>query len=114
MEPAGRGLFFMCLNTDITRQFEFVQQTWLMNRRFAARDQTDPLVGPKGYFSFDATPVRRRVAVETFVRLAGGGYFFLPGIRALAWLAARAPATPRHDDAGTAPGKKGGSTGPGA
>src|SRR5262249_31676611 len=26
-----RGLHFMCLNADLERQFEFVQQTWLNN-----------------------------------------------------------------------------------
>jgi deferrochelatase/peroxidase EfeB len=25
-----RGLLFMCLNTDIARQFEFIQQRWLL------------------------------------------------------------------------------------
>jgi hypothetical protein len=30
-DGAERGLLFICLNTDIARQFEFVQQTWLLN-----------------------------------------------------------------------------------
>ena len=59
-----RGLLFMCLNTDIARQFEFVQQTWLLNRNFATLfDETDPLVGPEGRVHHPRTaiaPDRRR------------------------------------------------------
>lgn len=82
-----RGLFFMCLNTDIVRQFEFVQQTWVMEPNFAVLfDETDPLVGPEGPFTIQRYPLRRRIDVETFVQLAGGDYFFLPSIPALNYL----------------------------
>jgi Dyp-type peroxidase family len=84
-----RGLLFICLNTDIARQFEFVQQTWLLNCNFATLfDETDPLVGPKGRFTIREQPLRRTVDVETFVRMAGGEYFFLPSLPALRYLAA--------------------------
>ena len=83
-----RGLLFMCLNTDIARQFEFVQQTWLLNRNFhTLYDETDPLVGPKGQFTIREEPLRRIVEVETFIKMAGGEYFFLPSIPALNYLA---------------------------
>jgi deferrochelatase/peroxidase EfeB len=85
---ARRGLLFMCLNTDIARQFEFVQQTWLLNADFAGlRNERDPLVGPAGRMSVQAEPFRHMLHVETFVRLAGGEYFFLPGVHALEHLA---------------------------
>ena len=32
------GLLFMCLNADIERQFEFIQQTWVMLRLFHGLD----------------------------------------------------------------------------
>lgn len=84
-----RGLLFICLNTDIARQFEFVQQTWLLNSNFATLfDETDPLVGPKGQFTIREQPLRRIVEVETFIKLAGGEYFFLPSIPAINYLAA--------------------------
>ncbi|HEV7874857.1 MAG TPA: peroxidase, partial [Enterovirga sp.] len=84
-----RGLLFICLNTDIARQFEFVQQTWLLNCNFATLfDETDPLVGPKGRFTVREQPLRRTVDVETFVRMAGGEYFFLPSLPALRYFAA--------------------------
>ena len=60
---------FICLNTDIARQFEFVQQTWLLNSNFATLfDETDPLVGPKGPMTIREEPLRRIVEVETFVQ----------------------------------------------
>lgn len=82
-----RGLLFICLNTDIARQFEFVQQTWLLNPNFATLYQErDPLVGPNGPLTIPQDPLRRIVDVETYIKLVGGEYFFLPGIRALAYL----------------------------
>ncbi len=87
-DGANRGLLFMCLNTDIARQFEFVQQTWLLNSDFATlRSEVDPLVGPKGPMTIHETPLRRTVHVDTFVQAAGGDYFFLPSLPALSYLA---------------------------
>ena len=79
----------MCLNTDIERQFEFVQQTWLLNSTFATLfDETDPLLGPAGLQTLRGRPIRRKVKVRTYVQMAGGDYFFLPSLPALAYLAA--------------------------
>ena len=64
------------------------EQTWLLNSNFATLfDETDPLVGPKGHFTIREKPLRRIIEVETFVRMAGGEYFFLPSIPALKYLA---------------------------
>jgi len=82
-----RGLLFICLNTDIARQFEFTQQTWLMNSDFATLfEETDPLIGPDGGMTIPDDPLRRRVNVQTFVQLVGGEYFFLPSMPALDYL----------------------------
>jgi deferrochelatase/peroxidase EfeB len=87
-DGADRGLLFMCLNTDIERQFEFVQQTWLLNTTFATLfGESDPLVGPAGPFTIPQDPLRRTVRVQTYIQMAGGEYFFLPSIPALAYLA---------------------------
>ena len=87
-----RGLLFMCLNTDIERQFEFIQQTWLLNTDFGTLfGEMDPLLGPKGPMTIPIEPLRRRVTVETFVRFAGGEYFFLPSMSALKYLASLPP-----------------------
>jgi deferrochelatase/peroxidase EfeB len=91
-DGAYRGLMFICLCTDIPRQFEFVQQTWMLNRGFATLpDETDPLLGPPGLFTVPADPLRWRIPVETFIELAGGEYFFLPSIPALDWLTSLPP-----------------------
>lgn len=81
---SSRGLLFMCLNTDIARQFEFVQQNWLFNPNFATLlGERDPLVGPKTPFTIPHEPLRRKVEVDTYVTLVGGDYFFLPSLDAL-------------------------------
>ncbi len=49
---AGRrhpGLLFMCVNVDIERQFEFIQQRWLLNPSFQGlQHETDPLRRSRG------------------------------------------------------------------
>lgn len=89
-----RGLHFICFNTDIARQFEFVQHTWANNPKFEGLyGDPDPIAASRPAesecdFSVPACPVRHRVReVPRFVRVRGGAYFFLPGIRALRYLA---------------------------
>jgi Dyp-type peroxidase family len=88
-----RGLYFMCLNANLARQFEFVQHTWVNNPKFdGLYDETDPVVATRSTsgrsFSLPTAPVRGRVTgVPTFVTVRGGAYFFLPGIRAVRYLA---------------------------
>ncbi len=86
------GVLFVALCANVRRQFEFIQQTWLGNRRFATLDQDpDPLVGggaPGDGITIPAQPFRYRLPeLPRFVTVRGGGYFFLPGLRALAYLA---------------------------
>lgn len=91
-DHAERGLLFMCLNTDIVRQFEFIQQTWLLNPDFSTLfKETDPLLGPQGNFTIPATPIRQCPEVKTYVKFAGGEYFFLPSIRALNYFSSLPP-----------------------
>ena len=93
-DPDERGIHFICLNANIARQFEFVQHTWLNNPKFAGLyDDTDPLVATHQdvdgrTFTVQAHPFRQRVTgLPTFVTVRGGAYFFLPGMRALRFLA---------------------------
>jgi deferrochelatase/peroxidase EfeB len=86
------GLLFMCLNGDIERQFEFIQQTWLGSPSFhglvgeedpitaGSRDNTGFLI-PSRDGPVRLSPLRR------FVTTRGGGYFFLPSKRLLYFLA---------------------------
>lgn len=89
-DKQDRGLLFICLNSDIARQFEFVQQTWVLNQNFSTLfDEMDPLVGPAGRFTIreEGKPLRQIIDVDTFIRAVGGEYFFLPSIPALDYLA---------------------------
>ena len=87
------GLCFIAFNADIQRQFEFIQQTWLNSTKFGGLyDEKDALIGDNddgtGHMSLPASPVRQRLCgVPRFVRVRGGGYFFMPGMRALRFLA---------------------------
>lgn len=92
-DGAERGLQFICLNANIARQFEFVQHTWVNNPAFGGLyDDADPLIGshdPMGAtFTLQGQPFRQRVTrLPRFVTVLGGAYFFLPGMRALRFLA---------------------------
>jgi Dyp-type peroxidase family len=88
-----RGLAFLCVNANLRRQFEFIQQAWAANPKFAElADEDDPIIGQRAFtrsvFTMPGEPVRRRVTeLPTFVTVKGGGYFFLPGVRVLQFLA---------------------------
>jgi Dyp-type peroxidase family len=89
--PEERGLLFMCLCSDLTRQFEFIQQTWLNNPQFADRhDESDPvsagvrLVEDSRRYSIPGNPVRLRVHdLPQWSTVRAGGYFLMPGRSAL-------------------------------
>lgn len=91
-----RGLLFLCLNSDIARQFEFVQQTWLNNSKFRSLyTEVDPISGVKpdaelssgNHFTIQGKPFRHRLRqVPPFITVKGGAYFFLPSVRALKFL----------------------------
>jgi len=82
----SRGLFFMCVNTDIRRQFEFIQENWLNSKGFANLNETDPLLGVPGKFTMQHPILRKNVTLNTHVTLKGGDYFFLPGLSAVKYL----------------------------
>jgi Dyp-type peroxidase family len=87
-----RGLYFICLQSSIARGFEFIQQTWLANPGFLGlHREPDPIIGHgggTGYITIPAEPVRLRLPnVPAVVTNQGGGYFFLPSLQALEWIA---------------------------
>jgi Dyp-type peroxidase family len=86
------GLLFMCVNTDIEGQFEFLQQTWVLGRSFhGLEDESDQVVAPcqsqQEIMSIPTEhgPLRLR-RMENFVTVRGGGYFFMPSRAALEFL----------------------------
>lgn len=83
-----KGLMFTAICADIERQFEFVQQRWLLGRSFhGLPGEVDPLLG-QGDFTLPTAigPVRVH-GLNNWVETQGGGYFFMPGRAALQWLA---------------------------
>jgi Dyp-type peroxidase family len=88
-----RGLLFMCLNANLQRQFEFVQQHWINGPKFGGLDnEVDPLIGAQppegGLMTVQERPLSRCVVgIPNFVTVRGGAYFFLPGLKALKFLA---------------------------
>jgi Dyp-type peroxidase family len=90
----GRGLHFLCLNTSFSRQFEFVQHTWLNGPEiFGVDREVDPVAGASRFaaprFTIQAEPMRRRLdGLVPFVTIRGGAYFFVPSLRAIRYLAA--------------------------
>ncbi|MFZ2406876.1 MAG: peroxidase, partial [Methylobacter sp.] len=96
---AKRGLHFICLVANISRQFEFVQNAWSMSSKFSGvQQERDPLLGHrkplKSGMSTDrfnrpnpAGPMQITESLPQFITVRGGGYFFMPGLRALKYLA---------------------------
>ena len=85
------GLLFMCLNADLERQFEFVQQTWAQQPSFHGLcGERDPLIGNRRDCDGFTIPTRegpvRLTGLPSFVQTRGGGYFFLPGKSLLEYL----------------------------
>ncbi|MFL6335077.1 MAG: Dyp-type peroxidase [Pyrinomonadaceae bacterium] len=91
-DGADRGLMFAFVGAHIGRQFEFVQSQWINDGIFfGAGDDKDPVIGSNGEagsFTVPRKPVRRRLqGIPHFVVTRGGEYCFMPGLRALRWLA---------------------------
>jgi deferrochelatase/peroxidase EfeB len=80
----NRGLLFMCINANIERQFEFVQQTYMLGSSFQGlENEVDAFAHRNGAsavltISTENGPLRLR-GLADFVTVRGGGYFFMPG-----------------------------------
>ena len=95
---AERGLQFICLAANISRQFEFVQNSWIINSKFGGLQQeSDPLLGDREpllsgentdqFNHLDSLGAKQKVChLPNFVTVHGGGYFFMPGLRALKYI----------------------------
>jgi Dyp-type peroxidase family len=94
----SRGLQFLCFNANIERQFEFVQQQWFNNPKFAGlNSDADPLLGNQRTAVEQGTDapsfllqsdVKRGLAarctgMQNFVKVVGSAYFFMPSVGAL-------------------------------
>ncbi|HSQ65141.1 MAG TPA: hypothetical protein VLM85_18095, partial [Polyangiaceae bacterium] len=93
-----KGLFFLCFNGNLRRQFEFVQSMWAGNPNFAGLERDpDPLLGVGRRYPYAASqftvqgsahqPPQAIDGLHRFVETRGGAYFFMPGKRSLRFLA---------------------------
>lgn len=103
-DEASAGINFVSLGADIARQFEFVQGAWIAAGHFdRLHGEADPLLGARPADDSDEAadqfsipqqigPDLRLHGLPQFVTLRGSAYFFLPGLRALRYLATAEPA----------------------
>jgi deferrochelatase/peroxidase EfeB len=94
-----RGLHFLCINANISRQFEFLQNAWVMNTKFSGlTGASDPLLGNRAplpgcpatdgfVLEADGAARQRVTGLPRFITVRGGGYFFLPSLRAIRFFA---------------------------
>src|SRR5215212_1065354 len=88
-----RGIAAFILCASLVRQFEFAQNVWINDPNFhELGNERDPLIGTQDG-TFDMTipkrPIRKKITgMPAFTTVLGGAYFFLPGIKALRFLAA--------------------------
>lgn len=85
----GIGAFLGC--ASLVRQFEFAMNVWTNDAAFKDLGEHDPIIGTQDG-SLDMTipsrPIRKKLkGLPAFTTVRGGAYFFLPGIRALRFLA---------------------------
>lgn len=83
-----RGLINLFITADIERQFEFVQKEWMKGGEFIALDpnEQDPINGTGGEGSQMSVPGAKQpflFDLPTFVKVKGGEYLFVPGLKAL-------------------------------
>lgn len=91
-DGAERGGVFLLIGAHLKRQFEFVQSQWITDGNFISHGtEQDPIIGNgegEGIYTIPKRPIRRRLqGLPQFVAVRGGEYCFMPGLRALRWLA---------------------------
>ena len=86
----GIAAFVGC--ASLVRQFEFAMNVWTNDPNFhELGNERDPIFGTQDG-TFDMTipkrPIRKKIkGLPAFTTIRGGAYFFLPGIKALRYLA---------------------------
>lgn len=94
-DGAERGIAAFIGCASLVRQFEFAQNVWVNDPTFhELGNERDPIIGMQdGTFEMKLPrrPVRRTLkGLPAFTTVKGGAYFFLPGMRALRFLASGA------------------------
>ena len=87
-----RGIAAFVICASLIRQFEFAQNVWANDRNFhELGNERDPFIGNQDgtlEFKIPKRPIRKKITgLPAFTTVRGGAYFFLPGLRALRYLA---------------------------
>ena len=87
-----RGIAAFVICGSLIRQFEFAQNVWANDRNFhELGNERDPIIGAQDgtlEYKIPKRPIRKKiVGLPAFTTLKGGAYFFLPGLKALGYLA---------------------------
>src|SRR6478609_8618571 len=87
-----RGIAAFVICASLIRQFEFAQNVWANDRNFhELGNERDPIIGAQDgtlEYKIPKRPIRKKITgLPAFTTVRGGAYFFLPGIKALRYLA---------------------------
>lgn len=87
-----RGVAAYVICASLVRQFEFAQNVWINDRNFhELGNERDPIIGNQDgtlEFKTPKRPIRKKITgLPAFTTVRGGAYFFLPGLKALRYLA---------------------------
>ncbi len=95
-DTSEKGMLFVALCTDLERQFEFLQQSWVSSPSFQGlSNEPDPITSPppadpsKPFVFTIPTPSGPVTMknLKSFVTVRAGGYFFMPSRSAIRFLA---------------------------
>ena len=89
-EERGIAAFVLC--ASLIRQFEFAQNVWINDKNFhELGNERDPIIGNQDgtlEYKIPKRPIRKKITgLPAFTTVRGGAYFFLPGLKALRYLA---------------------------
>ena len=98
-DGAERGIAAFVICASLIRQFEFAQNVWVNDKTFhELGNERDPIIGNHDgtlEFKIPKRPIRKKLTgLPAFTTVRGGAYFFLPGIKALRYLAVLGDAGP--------------------
>ena len=87
-----RGIAAFVICASLIRQYEFAQNVWVNDPNFhELGNERDPIIGNHdgtSEFKIPKRPIRKTITgLPAFTTVKGGAYFFLPGLRALRYLA---------------------------
>jgi Dyp-type peroxidase family len=91
-DGVDRGIAAFIICGSLIRQFEFAQNVWANDRNFhELGNERDPVIGHQDgtlEFKIPKRPIRKTITgLPAFTTVKGGAYFFLPGLKALGYLA---------------------------